>query len=200
MMTIRALVVLLLALSGPAVADIFDKAETGKDCLQTGKNCEGHKWLGRFAAVKKCKQEGDCTEIKEAAAKSKDKIQSAGAKIMTFDKCMKTTDPEEQKKCYEIAKNRYRDRQARKEEARQALLVLANQRKSLGDSVCLQGRVILVKVTVKGFVEQVNGDRIQIRIADAGGQDVSYQGIYLRQNTILWDSYNNWIDCSYLKR
>jgi hypothetical protein len=184
------------------MADIFDKAETGKDCVQTGKNCEGHKWLKKFAAAKKCKQEGNCDEIKEAAAKTKDKLKGIGDKIVTLDKCNRSlNDPEEMKKCYEIGKKIYRDKQAKKEEARQALEVLANQRKSLGDSVCLTGRIGLglVKVKVKGFVEQVSGDRIQIRIADTQGQAVSYQGASLWQNTILWDSYGNWIDCSYLK-
>lgn len=202
MKMMRVFAVLLLVLSGSAVADVFDKAE----CLATGNNCGGHKWLKRFATAAKCKAEGNCVEkINEAVANNQDEIQGAKDKvrggldkIKTFNKCMTTQDFEELKECYEIAKKRYRDKRAKKEEAARALEFLASERKNLGDSVCLQGRILGMKMTVKGFVEQVSGDRIQIRIADASGE--MYQGVPLWQNTILWDSYNNWINCSYLKR
>lgn len=191
---------LLLAVSSPTMADVFDKAEAAKECLQSGTNCKG-KWLGRIAAAKKCKQEGNCSEkINEAYS---DKISRGIEKTVTFSKCMQTdvNDTEEVAKCYELAKGYWRNKQAKKEEAAQALAILASERKKLGDSVCLPGRVALglVKVKVKGFVEQVSGERIQIRIADTQGQAVSYQGVSLWQNTLLWDSLHNWIACGYLK-
>lgn len=201
-MTMRMLAALLLALSGPAMADIFDKAETGKDCVQNGSNCEGHKWLGKIAAAKKCKLEGNCVDkINEAAAKNQDKIQAGVHKVETVNTCANAQDAETQKRCYEAFKAGYRARQAKKQEAARAMQDLASQPKRLGDSVCYPGKLMgLLKVTVKGFVEQVSGDRIQIRIVDTESQEVSYQGVSLRQNSIIWDTQSNWIQCAYLKK
>lgn len=193
-------VLAVLARAGVVQADIFDRAERAKDCVQNN-NCAGQKWLGRAMALKKCQQEGNCDEkINDSIARNQDRIRAGLGKVETFNRCMNTTDPVEQKECYEIAKASYRARQAKKEEAARALQVLAGERKNLGDAICLPGKIALglVKVTVKGFVEQINGGNIQIRIADTQGQDVSYQGVSLRQNHVIWDSHGNWIQCRYL--
>lgn len=196
-----ALIAALLALMSQAsFADIFDKAESAKDCVQNN-NCEKHKWLGRFVAVNKCQKEGNCTDkINDALVRNEDKIQKGFDKVEKINNCANTTDPAVQKECYEMAKAHHRAKQAKKEEAARELQALANERKNLGDSICLSGRIALgiVKVTVKGFVEQINGDNIQIRIADTEGQDVNYKNVSLRPNHIIWDQNGNWIQCKYL--
>lgn len=206
----QVLILALLALGLQAnygvAGDIFDKAEGTKDCLQNH-NCEGrNKWIKRLAAVKKCQEEGSCTEkTLEFASKNKDKVVSGANKINSVGKCLNTTDPDEQKECYEATKAGYRDRQAKKqakkEEAARAFYEQANNPKSIGDAVCLPASLAfgIVKATIKGFVEQVSGDRIQVTIADTQGQEIRYQGVDLRQGTMLWDTHNNWIQCKYLK-
>jgi hypothetical protein len=181
--------------------DIFDKAESAKDCF-VNNNCKGHKWLSRFKGLEKCQKEGNCAEKAiESANKNMDKIQGAASKVNTFGNCMNTTDPDELKKCYDIVKTHHRDKQAKKEKAASALQERAYERKTQGDAVCHSGKLAfgLVKARVKGFVEQVSGDKIQIRIADTQGQDISYQGVSLRQNTFIWDIPSNWTHCKYLK-
>lgn len=182
--------------------DVFDKAESAKDCVQNN-NCGGNKWLRRAMAMKKCQQEGNCIEkTNEYVSNNQEKIKNVASNAETIGKCMNLTDPDELKKCYEMTKTHYKNRQAKKEKAAQLLRELANERKTQGDAVCLPGKIAagLVKMQIKGFVEQVNGDRIQIRIADTEGQEPSYQGVSLRQGTIIWDPYNNWIHCKYLKK
>lgn len=72
------------------------------------------------------------------------------------------------------------------------------RRKQIGDRICLGGTAAfgLVKFVVTGFVEQVSGSRIQIRITDTQGQSAVYRGTELRQNTILWDEFTNWRSCN----
>lgn len=182
--------------------DVFDKAERAKECVKAN-DCNGHKWLGRIMAIKKCQEEGNCSEkINEKIAKNEDKIRTGLGKVETFNRCMNTTNPEEQKQCYETAKAKYRERQSKKAEAAAALQELANEPKTQGDAVCLPGKIALglVKVNIRGFVEQVSDDRIQIMVSDTQGQDVRYNNVSLQQGTTIWDKHNNWIQCAYLKK
>lgn len=110
---------LLAALAPPAVAgDMFDKAESAKDCIQNN-NCEKHKWLGKFVAAKKCKEAGNCIEkVNEYAAKNRDKIDVTVSRVTTVTRCMnmKVADEAGVKDCYEKAKAYYRQRAAAKQE------------------------------------------------------------------------------------
>ncbi len=48
-------------------------------------------------------------------------------------------------------------------------------------------------VEVIGFVEGQSGDKIQVRIADTGGKrKLEIEGIQLKENLVIWDSFINW--------
>lgn len=191
----------VLAYANCSVADIFDKAEAAKECATTG-NCKS-KWGQRLIALQQCQKVGNCTEKALGAAnENQDKIVGAADKANAVSRCLHTNDPVEQKKCYEIVKTRYREKAAKKEEAKQEMHAHAYEKKSIGDAICLPGKLAfgLVKVKVKGFVEQVNGDKIQVRIVDTEGQEVTYNSQSLHQNSILWDQQSNWIQCTYLAK
>lgn len=68
-------------------------------------------------------------------------------------------------------------------------------KKQRGDLVCMNGKMFLLSITVKGYVENISGDKIQIRIADTEGTTPRYKGVSLRQNTIIWDDYYRWKRC-----
>ena len=75
----------------------------------------------------------------------------------------------------------------------QAEQVKFNQKKSIGDKVCMNQRFLLFFNTkVTGFVEGVFGSRIQVRIADTEHQSVRYHGIELESGMLIWDYFNNW--------
>lgn len=119
--TIAGAAALLVVLAPPAVAgDVFDKADSAKDCIQNN-SCEKHKWLGKLVAAKKCKEAGNCLEkVNEYAAQNRDKIDAAVGRVNTVTKCMNMTVADEAgvKDCYEKAKVYYRQRAAaRKEKA-----------------------------------------------------------------------------------
>jgi len=68
--------------------------------------------------------------------------------------------------------------------------------KKVGDKVCMEGKMLLfMTVNISGYVEAVQNNKIQIRIADTEGQMPNYNGIRLRQGTIIWDGYNRWKGC-----
>lgn len=193
----------MLIVAQPLVAgaDIFDKAEAAKACIQNG-NCEkAGKWTKRFKAFSTCQAEGNCTEkaigkANETIANNQDKIVGAVNKVDTLNNCANTQDPVEQQKCYEMAKGKYRDWQAKKEEKAQEAQALANQPKRQGDAVCMSGRMLpFIKVKVKGYVERIEDNRIQIRIADTQSQSPRYNGESLWPNKVIWDEHNNWTQC-----
>ncbi len=70
-----------------------------------------------------------------------------------------------------------------------------NQKKSVGERVCMSGNSLFWKTDITAYVESVSGDRIQLRISDTEGQNPNYHGTTLRQGTIIWDDYNNWEPC-----
>lgn len=97
---------------------------------------------------------------------------------------------------------RRRAEEAKRKEARRQAEQAAEQRayqtqKSVGDKVCKSGSMVfgLVGVTITAFVERVDADRVQLRIASTEGQSLTYQGVPLHEGTILWDSYQEWRAC-----
>ncbi len=83
---------------------------------------------------------------------------------------------------------------AQKEAEQKAYLA----KKQVGEKVCKNGRIALglIGVTIKAYVENVNGDSIQIRISDTEGQDISYEGGNLYTGKIIWDKYYEWKKCN----
>lgn len=74
-----------------------------------------------------------------------------------------------------------------------------NSRKEIGDFVCLAGKrgffFLTYDVMLKGYVERSSRNKIQIRITDHG-QNSNYNGVTLYRDTIIWDEYDSWYDCS----
>jgi hypothetical protein len=71
-----------------------------------------------------------------------------------------------------------------------------NLKKHIGDKVCMEGKMLLfMTVEIAGYVESVKNNKIQIRIADTEGQSPNYNGVTLRQDTIIWDDYYRWKVC-----
>ncbi len=69
--------------------------------------------------------------------------------------------------------------------------------KEVGDFVCLKGRtgwLFKYTVTLKGYVENTAGKKIQIRITDHGGY-MTYNDVELSRNSVIWDDYRSWFDC-----
>lgn len=69
--------------------------------------------------------------------------------------------------------------------------------RKVGARVCHPGTTAfgLMDATLIGFVEAVQEDRIQIRIASTGWTPQTYQDVMLFQNTIIWDNPDNWDPC-----
>jgi|GEM_PF-2186912 len=82
---------------------------------------------------------------------------------------------------------------AKKSEEQRAELVKYNQKKSVGDKICLNMRFLLFFNTkVTGYVEGVSGNRIHVQIADTEHQSVRYRGVDLVPGMLIWDYFNNW--------
>ncbi len=82
---------------------------------------------------------------------------------------------------------------AKREEEQRAELVKYNQKKSVGDKICLNMRFLLFFNTkVTGYVEGISGNRIHVRIADTEHQSIRYHGVDLEQGMLIWDYFNNW--------
>ena len=102
----------------------------------------------------------------------------------------------------QYAKKAYHDiqrieaEQKRKAEAYAKKEAAYNSRKKVGDKVCKDGTTSFVlHITMKAFVEKVNGNNIQLRISDTEGTTPYYNGVSLYKNTLIWDRYNNWYKC-----
>ncbi|MFK2823681.1 hypothetical protein ACH5BK_11955 [Arcobacter sp. YIC-80] len=64
--------------------------------------------------------------------------------------------------------------------------------KKVGDKVCLLGtQLLFFEVEIKGYVENVVNDKIQIRISDTG----AYSGNEYIENRLVWEPYWNWKIC-----
>lgn len=70
--------------------------------------------------------------------------------------------------------------------------------KFVGNKVCMSGSMAFgfINPTIKGFVESKNGNNIQIRIVDTDGTSPYYNGVELRANLLIWDSYSSWKHCN----
>jgi len=78
---------------------------------------------------------------------------------------------------------------AKKEQEKQSYYA----RKKVGDKVTKPGKVAwIIEVTISGFVEQVSGDKIQIRITNTEGQSIRYNGASLYNGVLIWDNYYEW--------
>ncbi|WP_457743955.1 hypothetical protein [Sulfurimonas sp.] len=89
-----------------------------------------------------------------------------------------------------------KDRQKREDEAYVKKQAAYNSIKRVGDTVCKDGTTsFILSITMKAYVERVNGDNIQLRIADTEGTRPYYNGVKLYKNTLIWDRYNNWYKC-----
>lgn len=154
---LKSLLLLSLFLSSNmASADIFDKLESAKDCVQTN-SCEKNKWLGKAMAVKKCQQEGNCVDkINEYAEKNKDKIKAGVDRVAYVNKCMNTVDREEQKQCYESAKGYYRKRAAAKQEKE-----AQNMYKNIEARSCFDVKKVAVNLITLNIVESCNIDNFE---------------------------------------
>ncbi len=86
-----------------------------------------------------------------------------------------------------------RQRQLEREAERRAYM----EPKQLGDLVCKPASLAfgLIKQEISAHVEQVSGDRIQLRIANTGGQSIHYQGVPLYVGGLIWDQYYEWKKC-----
>lgn len=65
--------------------------------------------------------------------------------------------------------------------------------KYLGQEICRDFRIFFSASEVKGFVEQVAGSRIQIRIHYNGGSSLTNY----REQGIYWDEHTNWRACRF---
>jgi len=84
-------------------------------------------------------------------------------------------------------KNEVRERKSR--EAHYA-------KKSRGDKVCKSGNTaIILPITITAYVENINGDNIQLRIVDTEGTSPYYNGSTLYRDSIIWDKYYEWEQC-----
>jgi len=72
------------------------------------------------------------------------------------------------------------------------------EQKSVGEKVCKDGTTaFILSITISGYVERVNGDRIQIRIANTEGTNPYYNGVTLYKGTLIWDKHTTWYKCNY---
>jgi hypothetical protein len=72
------------------------------------------------------------------------------------------------------------------------------RRKQVGDKICIIFSYWWfgnAESKVSGFVEEVSGNRIKVRIADSGHISRKYNDTTLSQGAILWDDYRNWKHC-----
>jgi hypothetical protein len=96
------------------------------------------------------------------------------------------------------AKLRAKKEEKRRQEqkAREQKAYMAKKHK--GQKVCKDGRMALfLNITITAYVEGLNGDSIKLRIVDTEGTTPNYNGVSLYRDTIIWDKYYNWKDCSF---
>ena len=77
-------------------------------------------------------------------------------------------------------------------QARERIEAQYRQPKQVGDKVCRDGGHLFGRYTIKAFVEQVQGQRIQLRISNSGG----YMGTEYAENRLVWGEYWDWRACN----
>ncbi|NPA59566.1 MAG: hypothetical protein GXO30_03745 [Epsilonproteobacteria bacterium] len=86
--------------------------------------------------------------------------------------------------------------QKREAEAYERKRSAYNAKKRVGDKVCKDGTTsFILSITMKAFVERVNGESMQLRISDTEGTSPYYNGVKLYKDTLIWDRYNSWYLC-----
>jgi hypothetical protein len=100
-----------------------------------------------------------------------------------------------------IAKQEAQERRIAREKKEKRQNQLERQQylagKQKGDMVCKDGRMaIFLDITIRAFVEDVEGNNIRVRIADTEGTSPFYNGVTLNKNTIIWDNYQEWRKCN----
>lgn len=180
---------ILMTFSGHLQADIFDKLEKAHDCAQNG-NCNETKKLGALVKTQKCLTAGNCDqEINKSLENNQEKIRSGIAKVVAvnnkkaeMDRCLTTTDPDEQARCketskadYAAVKESYRNHQAKKAEkaAKEAEPYRWDQ-KTLGGDVrlCTRG-----KSKPLATVLSITPSKVLIQITQSGGNVLHYYSV-----------------------
>lgn len=101
------------------------------------------------------------------------------------------------KETKKIAKVEEENRARMKAEKERKLREAFTTKKRMGDKVCMDGTTaIILPITIIAFVENVNGDSIQLRIADTDGTSPHYNGVTLYNNIVIWDKHFNWRHCN----
>lgn len=63
----------------------------------------------------------------------------------------------------------------------------------VGDKVYFENSVKGKKMLITGFVEELNGEKIKIRVADLEGKkNTDWDGIKIAPNSIIWDNFARW--------
>jgi hypothetical protein len=72
-----------------------------------------------------------------------------------------------------------------------------SQKKQIGQQVCMYGNSLFEGVEVKAFVENINGNKIQLRITnlDSIYKEKIYKGNKIKKGSVIWDYYYNWGEC-----
>ena len=139
-------------------ADVFDKAEgiarNYKECANSGANCEASKWLNRAVQLDKCAKEGNCAQkAGQKIAEHQDSIEAAVHKLARINQCanMPLTNQEGTYKCYESAKESYRQR-AEKNASRDFQKFMSDP-SALRASSCYQVKKVAINLITLGATE-----------------------------------------------
>jgi hypothetical protein len=105
---------------------------------------------------------------------------------------------QEQRAAEKRARDEAQLRQAALDRQRNAEAQAYAARKQVGEQVCRPASLAfgLVNVTVRAFVEQVERDKIRLRISSTEGQTLHLNGARLDQGTIIWDQFSEWKSCN----
>lgn len=91
-----------------------------------------------------------------------------------------------------------RERQIRIEKNNERKQQSYYAKKYVGDKVCKDGTTaIILSITITAYVENVNGNNIQLRISDTEGTTPYMNGVTLYKNSLIWDDYSSWYKCNY---
>ncbi len=107
-------------------------------------------------------------------------------------------DIKEQHRVRELNRKKEAEARAqRAEERRQQEIKAYMKTKHVGDQVCKSGfTALILPITIRAYVEKVNGDNMQLRISDTEGTSPHYNGVTLYKNTLIWDKYHEWKHCN----
>ena len=102
-------------------------------------------------------------------------------------------------KIIDYGKFSYKQEKKKKEAKERRIREAHYSQKYIGDKVCMDGITSFIfSITVKAYVEEINGDNMKIRISDTEGTSPKYSGQTLYKDTVIWDNVSNWYKCSML--